>query len=69
MASELKRLLNSGGITTAEYATYNSSFNAALNSERRLRGTRATELEAVIENLHNIAVAGKLTRAACPRCS
>ncbi|MFZ0971379.1 MAG: D-glucuronyl C5-epimerase family protein [Solirubrobacteraceae bacterium] len=66
VASELKRLLTSGGITTAEYATYNSSFNAALSSEHRLRGTRATELEAVIENLHNIAVAGKLTPGRLP---
>ena len=66
VASELKRLLTSGGITAAEYATYNSSFNTALSSERRLRGTRATELEAVIENLHNIAVAGKLTPGRLP---
>ena len=66
VASELNRLRNSGAITPAEYATYNSSFNAALGSERRLRGTRATELEAVIENLHNIAAAGKLTPGRLP---
>jgi D-glucuronyl C5-epimerase C-terminus len=66
VASELKRLRNSSAITAAEYATYNSSFNAALSSEHRLRGTRATELEAVIENLHNIAAAGKLTPGRLP---
>jgi hypothetical protein len=66
VASELVRLRNSGAITPAEYATYSSNFNAALSSERRLRGTRATELEAVIENLHNIAVAGKLTAGRLP---
>ena len=66
VASELVRLRNSGAITPAQYATYNSSFNAALGSERRLRGTRATELEAVIENLHNIAAAGKLTAGRLP---
>ncbi len=66
VASELKRLLNSGGITAAEYGTYSSEWGAALSSERRLRGTRATELEAVIENLHNIAVAGKLTPGRLP---
>jgi hypothetical protein len=66
VASELKRLSNSGAITAAQYATYNSSFNAALSSEHRLRGTRATELEAVIENLHNIAAAGKLTPGRLP---
>jgi hypothetical protein len=66
VASELKRLLNSGAITAAQYATYSGNFNAALASEHRLRGTRATELEAVIENLHNIAVAGKLTPGRLP---
>jgi D-glucuronyl C5-epimerase C-terminus len=66
VASELKRLRNSGAITAAEYATYNSSFNAALSSEHRLRGTRAAELEAVIENLHNVAAAGKLTPGRLP---
>ena len=66
VASELKRLQGSGAITAAQYATYSSSFNAALASERRLRGTRATELEAVTENLHNIAAAGKLTPGRLP---
>jgi D-glucuronyl C5-epimerase C-terminus len=66
VVSELKRLSNSGAITAAQYATYSSSFNAALSSEHRLRGTRATELEAVIENLHNIAAAGNLTPGRLP---
>ncbi len=65
-AGQLARLRNSGAITTAAYATYNSSFNAALAAERRLGGTRASELEAVIENLHDIAVAGKLTAGRLP---
>ncbi len=65
-ASQLARLRNSGAITAAAYATYNSSFNAALTAERRLGGTRASELEAVIENLHDIAVAGKLTAGRLP---
>ena len=66
VASELVRLRNSGAITPAEYGSYNSQWNAALSSERRLRGTRATELEAVIENIHNIAAAGKLTPGRLP---
>ena len=66
VVSELKRLLNSGAINSSQYATYSSSFNAALTAERRLRGTRATELEAVITNLHNIATAGKLTPGRLP---
>ena len=66
VASELKRLLKSGAINSSQYGAYHASFNAALSAERRLRGTRATELEAVITNLHNIAVAGKLTPGRLP---
>ena len=66
VASELVRLRNSGAITAAQYAAYNASFNAALAAERHLGGTRASELEAVITNLHNIAAAGKLTPARLP---
>ncbi len=66
VASELKRLRTSGAITAAQYSTYNSQWGAALASERKLRGTRATELEAVIENMHSIAVAGKLTPGRLP---
>jgi D-glucuronyl C5-epimerase C-terminus len=66
VASELKRLANSGAITAAQYATYSSSFDAALSAERRLRGTRAAELDTVTENLHNIAAAGKLTPGRLP---
>jgi hypothetical protein len=61
VASELTRLSHSGAITRAQYRSYKGSWNAALGSERRLSGTRKTELEAVIQNLHNMAVAGKLT--------
>jgi hypothetical protein len=66
VASELTRLATSGAISSSQYGTYNSSFNAALSAERHLRGTRATELEAVITNLHDIAVAGKLTPGRLP---
>ncbi len=65
-ASQLLKLRTTAAITPAAYATYNSSFNAALAAERRLRGTRAAELEAVIENLHDIAVSGKLTSGRLP---
>ena len=66
VVSRLQRLRKSGAITAAAYAGYNSSFNAALAAEHRLGGARATELEAVIENLHNIAAAGKLTSGRLP---
>jgi hypothetical protein len=61
VSSELTRLLKAQAITSSEYATYNGAWNAALNTQRHLHGTPAKELEAVIENMHNIAVAGKLT--------
>jgi hypothetical protein len=64
--SELVRLRNSGAITQTEYRGYNGSFSAALASEKRLRGTRRTELEAVTQNLHNIAASGGLWPSRLP---
>ena len=64
--SELTRLRRSRAITASAYRGYSASFNAALNTERRLSGTRATELEAVIENLHQIAASGKLIPSRLP---
>jgi hypothetical protein len=58
--SELVRLRNAGAITQTQYRLYNGSFSAALASEKRLHGTRKTELQAVVENLHNIAATGGL---------
>jgi hypothetical protein len=66
VASELKRLRNSGGITAAEYSSYSSDWNTSLAAERRLRGTRLRELDAITVNLHNIAAAGKLTPGRLP---
>jgi hypothetical protein len=65
-ASQLVKLRNTDAITAAAYSTYSADWNGALASERRLSGTRASELEAVIENLHDIAVAGKLTSGRLP---
>jgi D-glucuronyl C5-epimerase C-terminus len=64
--SELARLLGSHAITPAEYGACRASFNAALAAVRRLRGTRAAELESVVENLHGIAAAGLLTPSRLP---
>ena len=47
--TELVRLRNSRAITPTQYRLYNGSFSAALASEKRLRGTRRTELEAVVD--------------------
>jgi D-glucuronyl C5-epimerase C-terminus len=64
--SELVRLRNSGAVTQTQYRLYNGGFSAALASEKRLRGTRRTELEAVVQNLHNIAALGGLTPSRLP---
>jgi hypothetical protein len=66
VSSELGRLLKIHAITSSEYATYNGAWNAALHTQRHLHGTPARELEAVIENMHNLAVAGKLTPGRLP---
>jgi D-glucuronyl C5-epimerase C-terminus len=66
VSSELTRLLKAQQITAAQYSSYNGAWSAALNTERHLHGTPAKELEAVIENMHNIAVAGKLTPGRLP---
>ena len=64
--TELTRLRKSGAITAGAYRGYSASFNSALDTERNLSGTRATELEAVIENLHQIAVSGRLIPSRLP---
>ncbi len=64
--SELARLRRSDAITAGAYRRYGTSFNAALNTERKLSGTRAIELDAVIENLHQIAASGKLIPSRLP---
>jgi D-glucuronyl C5-epimerase C-terminus len=66
VSSELTRLLKAGAIASSQYATYNGAWNAALNTQRHLHGTPARELEAVIQNMHSIAVAGKLTPGRLP---
>jgi hypothetical protein len=63
---ELARLYDRRLITRAAYRSYAASFNSAVATTKRLRGTRAAELEAVIENLHNIAVVRMLTASRLP---
>jgi hypothetical protein len=64
--SVLTKLYRSHAITASAYHQYNTSFTQALASEKRLRGTRQTELEAVTETLHQIAVSGLLTPSRLP---
>jgi hypothetical protein len=64
--SELVRLRNTHAITPTQYGQYNGGFSAAIASEKRLRGTRKAELEAVVNNLHAIAATGQLTPSRLP---
>jgi hypothetical protein len=64
--TELSRLHRVHAISTAAFRQYLGTFNAALRAVKRLGGTRAVELEAVIENVHNIAAGGMLTPSRLP---
>jgi len=66
VASVLARLYRTHAITATAYRQYRGSFNAALAAEKHLRGTRRSELVAVTETLHQIAVAGALTASRLP---
>jgi hypothetical protein len=64
--SELLRLYRAGQISTSDYQADSQTFNQAVAAERRLGGTRAAELTAVVENLHDIAARGMLTPSRLP---
>jgi D-glucuronyl C5-epimerase C-terminus len=64
--SELKRLLAAGAIDAATQARCRRAFDDAIRTASRLSGTRRSELQAVIANLHEIAARGQLTAARLP---
>ncbi|MBV9473792.1 MAG: hypothetical protein JO206_12555, partial [Solirubrobacterales bacterium] len=64
--SELGRLYRAHALTRAAYRYYNGVWSAALAAQRRLQGTRADELGAVIANVRAIAAAGLLTPSRLP---
>ena len=64
--SELLRLYRARAIDDSAYLGYVSSFKAAVASERRLSGTRASELKAVTTTMHGIAASGQLTASRLP---
>jgi hypothetical protein len=64
--SELKRLLRRGAIDAAAAARDRQAFDEAIRTARRLSGTRRSELQGVIDNLHEIAARGELTAARLP---
>ncbi|GAC1580587.1 MAG: hypothetical protein NVS3B18_14230 [Candidatus Dormibacteria bacterium] len=59
-------MLHSGAISPGTYALYSSAFTRALATERHLHGTRAIELTAVTQILHQIAASGALTASRLP---
>jgi len=64
--SELARLYHGHALTRSQYHGYVSSYDGALAAEKRLQGTRATELEAITETMHQIAVSHQLTVSRLP---
>ncbi|HKG02426.1 MAG TPA: D-glucuronyl C5-epimerase family protein [Conexibacter sp.] len=64
--SELKRLLAAGEIDAATQARYRRMFDDAIGTARRLSGTRRSELQAAIGDLHDIAARGQLAAARLP---
>jgi hypothetical protein len=64
--SELKRLLASGRIDAATQASCRRAFDDAIRTAQRLSGARRSELQAAIDDLHDIAARGALTAARLP---
>jgi hypothetical protein len=63
---ELARLYRSHQISAAAYRHYTSSYASALALERKLSGTRRTELTAVTVNLHDLAAGGFFNSSRLP---
>ena len=66
VTSELARLQRTGQISASAAALDNGVFNQALAVEKRLSGTRRSELTAVTVTLHGIAASGQLTASRLP---
>jgi len=59
----LKRLRRRGAITRDEYALRRAGYYAARRAARKLRGTRASQMNAVLRTLADIAARRQLTRS------
>jgi hypothetical protein len=66
VVSRLAQLAARHQITAAQHRRYLTEFESALRTVKRLRGTRAAELEAVVETLHGIAARGQLWPSRLP---
>jgi D-glucuronyl C5-epimerase-like protein len=64
--SELARLYRTHQLTAAQYHGDVAAYNHALATERKLRGTRRSELTAVTVTMHDIAAAHRLTPSRLP---
>jgi len=64
--SELNVLATKRAITGSQRTSYRSAFDSAVTTAKRLSGTRRTELQAVIDTLHDIAASGQLTASRLP---
>lgn len=64
--SVLAQLYRSHAISPAAYRQDSASFSAALKTEAHLSGTRLTELDAVTETLHELAVSGAMIPSRLP---
>jgi len=66
VTAALQQLQRSGAITPAAYSQYQGAFSAAKSSLRKLSGTRAAELGAVMANVEAMAGAGALIASRLP---
>jgi hypothetical protein len=66
VVSALTGLYRSHQIDQPTYRSDLSAFNGALATEKRLRGTRRTELQSVTETMHQIAATHQLTASRLP---
>jgi D-glucuronyl C5-epimerase C-terminus len=66
VTAALQRLQKSGAITETAYGQYQSTYNAAKSSLRKLSGTRAAELGAVLANVEAMTAKGLLSASRAP---
>jgi hypothetical protein len=66
VTAALQRLEKSGSITEAQYRQYQGGYSAAKSSLRKLSGTRAAELGAVLANVEAMASSGLLSPSRLP---
>jgi D-glucuronyl C5-epimerase C-terminus len=64
--SELARLHRTGALSTVSYQADANAYNHALATERKLRGTRRTELTAITVTMHDIAASHQLAVSRLP---